>query len=87
MVGLGNPGSRYAATRHNIGFEVLEILAKRYSAESPRAKFDGQLTTIKMAGQPVILFWPLTYMNESGRAVSAAVKFYKLAPNRICCNL
>ena len=80
FVGLGNPGPKYASTRHNIGFDVLEILARRQAADSPRMKFDGQLTTIKVAGQPVILFWPLTYMNESGRAVAAAVKFYKLDP-------
>ncbi|MCC6507914.1 MAG: aminoacyl-tRNA hydrolase [Pirellulaceae bacterium] len=80
VVGLGNPGPKYASTRHNIGFDVLEILARRQAADSPRMKFDGQLTTIKVAGQPVILFWPLTYMNESGRAVAAAVKFYKLDP-------
>ena len=80
IVGLGNPGPKYASTRHNIGFDVLEILTKRHLADAPRTKFEGQQTTIKVAGQPVLLFWPLTYMNESGRAVSAAVKFYKLAP-------
>ncbi len=80
VVGLGNPGSKYAGTRHNVGFDVLELLAKRGFADAPRAKFDGQWTTIKVADVSVILFWPLTYMNESGRAVSAAVKFYKVAP-------
>lgn len=80
IVGLGNPGVKYASTRHNIGFDVLEILSKRHLADAARTKFEGQLTTIKLAGSPVILFWPLTYMNESGRAVAAAVKFYKLAP-------
>ncbi len=78
IVGLGNPGPKYAATRHNVGFDVLDVLSKRHLADAPRAKFEGQLTTIKLAGNPVILFWPLTYMNESGRAVAAAVKFYKL---------
>lgn len=80
IVGLGNPGPKYASTRHNIGFDVLEILSKRHLADTPRMKFEGQQTTIKVAGSPVHLFWPLTYMNESGRAVAAAVKFYKLAP-------
>lgn len=80
VVGLGNPGSKYAGTRHNIGFDVLEVLARRIGADAPRAKFEGQLTAIKLADQPVILFWPLTYMNESGRAVAATTKFYKLAP-------
>jgi PTH1 family peptidyl-tRNA hydrolase len=80
IVGLGNPGPKYAATRHNIGFDVLEILSRRHLAETPRMKFEGQISTISLAGGPAHLFWPLTYMNESGRAVSAAVKFYKLAP-------
>ena len=80
VVGLGNPGSKYVGTRHNVGFEVLEVLAKRARADAPRAKFDGQLTTIKLPSGPAILFWPLTYMNESGRAVAAAARFYKIEP-------
>lgn len=80
VVGLGNPGPKYVGTRHNVGFEVLERLAQRASADPPRAKFEGQLSTIKIAGVPAILFWPLTYMNESGRAVAAAAKFYKVDP-------
>ena len=80
VVGLGNPGSKYVGTRHNVGFDVLDVLAKRVAAEAPRAKFEGQLTTVKIAGSPAILFWPLTYMNESGRAVAAAVRFYKIDP-------
>ena len=80
VVGLGNPGSKYVGTRHNVGFDVLDVLAKRVAAEAPRAKFEGQLTTVKIAGSPAILFWPLTYMNESGRAVAAAMRFYKIDP-------
>lgn len=81
VVGLGNPGSKYAGTRHNIGFEVLEKLARRGLADLPRAKFDGQITTIKLQGAAAVhLFWPLTYMNQSGRAVAAAVRFYKIDP-------
>lgn len=80
VVGLGNPGSKYSGTRHNVGFDVLDVLAKRLAADAPRAKFDGQLTTIKVAAVPAILFWPLTYMNESGRAVVAAARFYKIDP-------
>lgn len=81
IVGLGNPGPKYASTRHNIGFDVLEILSKRHMADAPRSKFEGLQTTIKLDGNAVHLFWPLTYMNESGRAVAAAVKFYKLTPS------
>jgi len=80
VVGLGNPGSKYVGTRHNVGFEVLETLARRLQADAPRAKFEGQMTQVNLAGSPVILFWPLTYMNESGRAVAAAVKFFKINP-------
>lgn len=81
VVGLGNPGSKYAGTRHNVGFEVLESLARRGVADAPRPKFDGQMTTIQLAGAAAVhLFWPLTYMNQSGRAVAAAVRFYKIDP-------
>ncbi len=80
VVGLGNPGAKYAHTRHNIGFDVLDVLARRRLAETPRVKFEGQIASMRLGDQSVLLFWPQTYMNESGRAVAAAAKFYKLNP-------
>jgi PTH1 family peptidyl-tRNA hydrolase len=78
IVGLGNPGRKYAATRHNIGFEVLAKLANRFAAEKPKARFDGELTEILMDSQRVLLLWPLTYMNSSGSSVQPARDFYKV---------
>jgi PTH1 family peptidyl-tRNA hydrolase len=79
IVGLGNPGRKYASTRHNIGFEVLALLAGRFGADKPKAKFDGELTEILMDSQRVLLLWPLTYMNSSGSSVQPTRDFYKVS--------
>ncbi len=77
-VGLGNPGAKYEGTRHNVGFDVLNHMVKKFFAAAPKAKFEGQLTTINVADTTLILVWPLTYMNESGRCVKAVAQFYKI---------
>ena len=82
VVGLGNPGREYANTRHNVGRMVVEELARRHSA-TWRAKFDGRLAEIRMDGHRVALLKPETYMNESGRSVGAAARFYKVDPDAI----
>ncbi|MEO8270033.1 MAG: aminoacyl-tRNA hydrolase, partial [Aureliella sp.] len=79
-VGLGNPGPKYAGTRHNVGFNVLDQLSRSLSAATVRAKFEGQLTTVTIADTTLLLVWPLTYMNESGRCVKAVAQFYKIDP-------
>lgn len=79
IVGLGNPGRKYTGTRHNIGWEVLAELAKRYSAEKPKAKFDGELAEVQIEGERAMLLWPLTYMNNSGQCVQPVRDFYKIA--------
>jgi len=79
IVGLGNPGEKYKATRHNIGFEVVDTLAMRVTGTKV-AKFEGQLMQTSLGGQAVNLFWPLTMMNLSGRAVGAVAKFFKIDP-------
>lgn len=79
IVGLGNPGRKYAGTRHNIGFEVLAEIARRTSADKPKARFDGELTETQLEGQRVLLLWPLTYMNNSGGCVQPTRDFYKVA--------
>lgn len=78
VVGLGNPGRKYAGTRHNVGFEVLNRLASRNDAGSPRQKFDAELTEIQLGNERTLLMWPQTFMNRSGQAVQAAVAFYRI---------
>ncbi|MEW4563012.1 aminoacyl-tRNA hydrolase [Bremerella sp. JC770] len=78
VVGLGNPGKKYDGTRHNIGFDVLETLAKRHAASQPKSKFNGQLTEVGVNGTKLMLLWPHTFMNKSGNSVRPAFDFYKL---------
>jgi PTH1 family peptidyl-tRNA hydrolase len=82
VVGLGNPGREYARNRHNVGYLVADELARRYGG-TWRSKFSGQLAEIRLDGHKVALLKPETYMNESGRAVSAAARFYKLEPDEV----
>jgi PTH1 family peptidyl-tRNA hydrolase len=82
VVGLGNPGREYARNRHNVGFMVVDELARRHGG-SWRGKFSGQVADVRLDGARVALLKPETYMNESGRAVSAATGFYKLDPDAV----
>jgi PTH1 family peptidyl-tRNA hydrolase len=82
VVGLGNPGREYARHRHNAGWMVLDELARRHGA-SWKGKFSGQLAEVRLDGHRVALLKPETYMNESGRSVAAAARFYKLEPDAI----
>lgn len=82
VAGLGNPGREYARTRHNLGHMVADELGRRHGA-SFRSKFSGELADLRLDGARVALLKPLTYMNESGRSVAAAVRFYKLEPERL----
>ena len=78
FVGLGNPGSRYAGNRHNIGFMTVDEIARIHRAGPWRRKFQGEVTEAAIAGERVILLKPETFMNESGRAVQEAAGFYKI---------
>jgi peptidyl-tRNA hydrolase, PTH1 family len=82
VAGLGNPGREYAPTRHNVGFMACDELARRHGA-SFRSKFSGELAELRLDGARVALLKPQTYMNESGRSVGAAVRFFKLEPERL----
>jgi len=82
VVGLGNPGREYARHRHNAGRMVLDELARRHGA-SWKGKFSGQLAEVRVDGHRVALLKPETYMNESGRSVAAAARFYKVEPDAI----
>ena len=78
IVGLGNPGIKYANTRHNIGFMFMDkYFAKKNISES-KEKFNGLIATFKHKGENVILLKPLTYMNLSGEAVSKIAKYYNI---------
>jgi len=79
VVGLGNPGREYASTRHNVGFMVVEELARRHGG-SWRAKFSGEVADVRLDDARLALLKPQTYMNESGRSVAAAATFYKVDP-------
>jgi PTH1 family peptidyl-tRNA hydrolase len=78
IVGLGNPGSGYAGNRHNIGFMVVDAIAKRHGIGPWRRRFQGVAAEGPLAGERVLLLLPGTYMNDSGRAVAEAANFYKL---------
>ena len=76
IAGLGNPGREYAATRHNVGWMVIDELARRLDG-SWRSKFSGQLAEVRLDGARLALVKPETYMNESGRSLAAAATFFK----------
>lgn len=79
IVGLGNPGPQYDRTRHNVGFEVLDSLARRYApGEVARSRFHGATVEGMINDEKVLLLKPLCYMNRSGMAVAEAARFYKL---------
>jgi peptidyl-tRNA hydrolase, PTH1 family len=78
VVGLGNPGEKYAGTRHNLGFVVLDELWERAGRPPFRKKFHGEMAEGRLGSAPATLLKPQTYMNESGRSVQAAVAFYKV---------
>jgi peptidyl-tRNA hydrolase, PTH1 family len=83
FVGLGNPGSRYAGNRHNIGFMVVEAIAKRHTIGPWRKRFQGVTCEGPIGSERVLLLMPGTYMNESGLAVAEAAHFYKLGVDRV----
>jgi PTH1 family peptidyl-tRNA hydrolase len=82
VVGLGNPGREYSGNRHNVGWMVVEELARRHGA-SWKGKFSGKFAELRLDGHRVGLLKPETFMNESGRSVSAAVRFFKLEPDAV----
>jgi PTH1 family peptidyl-tRNA hydrolase len=79
---LGNPGREYADTRHNVGFMVGDELVRRHGA-SYRAKFSGDLAELRLDGLRLAVLKPQTFMNESGRSVGAAVRFFKVPPESL----
>lgn len=80
VVGLGNPGSEYALTRHNIGFMAVDALA---GAEHFTSKFHGEIASRSIEGEKILLLKPMTFMNLSGKSVQAAMAFYKIPPDHV----
>lgn len=83
VVGLGNPGPKYAWTRHNMGFLVVDELAERADIPVQRLKHKALTNTALIGGQAVLLMKPTTYMNLSGESVGQAAQFYKIPPERV----
>ena len=82
VVGLGNPGREYARNRHNVGWLVADELVRRLGG-SWRSKFSGSLAEVRHGDQRIAVLKPETFMNDSGRAVSAAMRFFKLSPDQV----
>jgi len=83
VVGLGNPGERYARNRHNIGFMAAEEISAAYSFGPWQKKFHGRICAGEIGGEKIFILLPETYMNESSRAVQAACAFHKITPEKI----
>lgn len=83
LVGQGNPGAKYSGNRHNIGFMVMDEIHSKYRFAPWRSKFESQISEGHIDGKKVLLVKPETFYNETGRALSKAVKFYKLSPEDI----
>jgi PTH1 family peptidyl-tRNA hydrolase len=83
VVGLGNPGLRYAKNRHNVGFVAVDAIARRYGVPAFRDRFKGQLSESVIGTEKRLLLKPQTFMNASGESVLAAASFYKIPPSEI----
>ena len=84
LVGLGNPGAEYHATRHNAGFWFVEAAARQLGATlQPERAYSGKVARVNRAEGPLWLLEPMTYMNLSGKSVASLARFYKIAPEEI----
>ncbi|QSB43989.1 aminoacyl-tRNA hydrolase [Tsuneonella flava] len=81
--GLGNPGPQYAMHRHNVGFMACDVIAEMHGFGPVQKKFSGWVQEGRIGREKVLLLKPATYMNESGRAVAEAMRFYKLEPDAL----
>jgi PTH1 family peptidyl-tRNA hydrolase len=83
IAGLGNPGPKYERNRHNIGFMAVDEIVRRHSFGAWRTRFQSMAAEGSIAGQKVMVIKPMTYVNESGRAVGEALRFFKLEPPQV----
>ncbi len=82
IVGLGNPGTEYENTRHNIGFMTIDTLCEKYKVQCKKLKFKSLTCDMMISGKRCLIMKPSTYMNKSGEAVTEAMSFYKIPPER-----
>jgi peptidyl-tRNA hydrolase, PTH1 family len=80
VIGLGNPGSKYVGTRHNVGFDVVSELARRFGVGQPQTKFQGEYQDVLIQSEKILLIAPQTFMNRSGESVWQFVRFYQPEP-------
>lgn len=83
LVGLGNPGEKYSGNRHNIGFMVLDAIAREYGFAGWRKRFRGEAAEGSLAGARILALKPMTYMNNSGRSVGEAWRFHKIEREKV----
>jgi peptidyl-tRNA hydrolase, PTH1 family len=83
LVGLGNPGTKYAGNRHNIGFMAVDAIVRRHGFSSWRKRFKGEVSEGTLGGEKVLVLKPLTFMNESGQSVGEAMRFLDLEPDKV----
>jgi PTH1 family peptidyl-tRNA hydrolase len=83
LVGLGNPGPKYAGNRHNIGFMAVDEIVRRHGFSTWRRRFQGEAAEGTLAGEKVLALKPATYMNESGRSVGEAARFFDIDPAQV----
>ena len=83
VVGLGNPGSRYARNRHNVGFLAVDLIARRHGVSGFRTRFKGEIAEGVIGGERRLLLKPQTYMNGSGESVAETARFFKISPAEI----
>jgi peptidyl-tRNA hydrolase, PTH1 family len=83
VVGLGNPGSRYARNRHNIGFMAVDAIARRHRYPGFRSRFKGELGEGSIEGERILLLKPQTFMNASGESVGEAARFFRILPSEV----
>jgi PTH1 family peptidyl-tRNA hydrolase len=83
LVGLGNPGTAYSRNRHNIGFMAADEIVRRHSFSGWKAKFQGDLAEGTIEGEKILVLKPGTFMNLSGQAVGAALRFHKIEPEAV----
>jgi PTH1 family peptidyl-tRNA hydrolase len=83
VVGLGNPGAKYAGNRHNIGFMAVDEIVRRHGFSSWRRKFQGEVSEGTLGGEKLLVLKPATFMNESGRSVGEAMRFHNIEPSQL----
>ena len=83
FVGLGNPGSKYAANRHNIGFMAMDTIVRRHNFSAPKSRFNAEVSEGNLGGTKILILKPQTFMNRSGQAVGEAMRYFKSTPDDV----